>query len=163
MDYSRYYERISRPFRSERGTRAVNALDRALVFAFAAAYLVLLAVLASQGDGRVAKALVVPATTFALVTAARAAIDRPRPYESHDIDPIVRKAMRGKSMPSRHMASAVAIACALLWSSPAAGAVAAAGCACIAFTRLVGGVHYPSDIAVAVAVALACAGIGYTV
>ena len=161
MDYTQCYERISQPFRTAGATRALNVIDRALVYVFAAAYVVLLALLAIQGDARILRALAVPAVTFALVTALRLAFNRPRPYEACAIDSLVEKDTRGKSMPSRHMASAVVIACTFLWIWPPIGAVLLVGCACIAFTRIVGGVHYPSDIAAATAIALAFAAIGY--
>ena len=161
MDYTQRYERISRPFRTAGATRALNAVDRALVYVFAVAYIVLLALLAIQGDARIVRAVIVPAITFALVSALRLAINRPRPYEACAIDPLVEKDTHGKSMPSRHMASAVVIACTFLWVCPAAGIALLAGCACIALTRVIGGVHYPSDIAAAAAIGLACAAIGY--
>lgn len=161
MDYSQRYERISRPFRTARGERTLSMLDKALVYAFAAAFVILLITLAALGDGRLLRAFVVPAATFALVTVLRIAVNRPRPYEACEIAPLIKKDTRGKSMPSRHMASSVVIACTFLWISPAIGAVLLVGCACIAFTRIVGGVHYPSDIAAATTIALVCACIGF--
>ena len=161
MEYETWYETISAPFRGEAAVRAINALDRALVYLVAAAYLVALAYLALTADGRFWRVLAVPAATFALVTAARIAIDAPRPYELHGIDPIIRKDTRGKSLPSRHLTSAVIIACALAWLNPVVGAVAFVASAIVAFTRIVGGVHFPRDIVAAIAIALACGLVGF--
>lgn len=163
MDYEAWYQRISAPFRSHAAARAVNVLDKALVYLVAAAYAIMLAHLLVNGDGRLWKALLVPVATFALVTAVRAAADKPRPYEEHDIDPLIRKGTRGKSLPSRHLASAVIIACALAWVSPALGAAAFLASAAVAFTRVVGGVHYPRDVAAAIALSLACGAVGFLI
>lgn len=161
MGYASWYESVSRPFRSVQARRALSVADRALVFAFAASYLVLVALLVVQKDPRLFKAITVPAATFILVTAVRAGINRPRPYEAAQIDPLIVKDTRGKSLPSRHMASAVIIASTYLWVYPVWGVVLISGCACIAFTRIVGGVHYPTDIAVAWVASLACALVGF--
>ncbi len=161
MDYQAWYERISAPFRGEAAVRAVNVLDRALVYLIAAAYIIAFVYLAATGDSRFWRALIVPAVTFALVTVARKALNAPRPYELHDIDPIIHKDTRGKSLPSRHLASAVIIACALAWLNPFAGALAFAACVVVAFTRLVGGVHFPRDIAAAIAVSALCGLVGF--
>lgn len=163
MDYSSWYERISRPFRTEGASRALNAADRGLVALFAVAYVALLAALALHRDPRLLKALLVPAATFALTSLVRGALNRPRPYEKPGIDPVISKDTQGKSMPSRHMASATVIACTFAWILPPLGAALLATCACVAFIRIVGGVHFPSDIAVAAAVGLAVALIGYVV
>lgn len=163
MDYPSWYKKISQPFRAPGVARALNVLDRALVYAFAVAYVALLAILFATSNGFLLRAFAVPAATFAVISAVRALVNRPRPYTSHDIDPIIAKETRGKSMPSRHMASATIIAFAFCRCWPAIGAALFAGCACIAFTRIVGGVHYPTDIAVAFAAALACGVIGFMV
>ncbi len=163
MDYPAWYENISAPFRSPSAARALNVLDKALVYIVAAAYLATLVYLAVTGDARFWKALAVPAVTFILVTVLRALVNAPRPYEEHDIDPIIHKETHGKSLPSRHLASAVIIACTLAWLNPAGGVFALAASAVVAFTRLAGGVHYPKDIAAAIAVSLACAFVGFVV
>lgn len=161
MDYQTWYERISAPFRSNAASRAINVLDRALVYVIAAVYIVTLVYLFATGDGRFWRALIVPAITFALVTFARIAINAPRPYELYAIDPIIHKDTIGKSMPSRHLASAVIIACALAWLHPVGGLIAFVACAVVAFTRLVGGVHFPRDIIAAIAVSALCGIIGF--
>lgn len=162
MDYERWYERISAPFRGEAASRTINVLDKALVYLVAAAYAASLAWLAVSGDARLWRAILVPAITFALITVMRAALDKPRPYEACDIDPIIRKDTAGKSLPSRHLASAVIIAYALAWLDPAWGVAAFAASAVVAFTRIVGGVHFPRDIVAAVVVSLACGAIGFS-
>jgi len=163
MDYSAWHEKITQPFRTPRTMKVLAALDRALVIGFAAAYVALLAFLLVTGDGFLARAFIVPAVTFALVTGARLAVNRLRPYEAHDIDPLITKDTRGKSMPSRHMASATIIAFTFCLVWPIAGTALFVACACVAFTRIIGGVHYPTDILAAVACALACGAVGFFV
>lgn len=162
-DYSRWYAKISEPFRTETLRKLINYADKALVFAFAAAFVIALGALAFNQDPRAIRFAVVPAIVFVVVTALRVAIGEARPYEQFDIDALVQKDTHGKSMPSRHMASAVVIACALAWLNAGLGAVALCCCAVVAFTRIVGGVHFPRDIVAAAAIAAAIGIVGFFV
>ena len=159
--YADWYEKISRPFRSARVTTTLDLLDKGLVYALALAYFAFLGWLAFTGDMRLARAIAVPAATFVTVSIVRAFIDAPRPYEVCAIDPLIHKDTKGKSLPSRHVASAAIIACAILWINVPCGIVAWIACACVSFTRIVGGVHFPRDVAAALTLALACALIGF--
>lgn len=173
--YVQWYRNISAPFRSAKAMRAINLLDKSLVALFAIAYIAGIAVpavaLLAGGQhpdvARIARFIAVPAAAFAAVTIVRALIDAPRPYELYSIDPIVQKGTRGKSMPSRHMASAVVITCALWWllfPNPVGILLCVfltCACAALAFCRIVGGVHFPRDIVAAAVAALACALIGF--
>lgn len=163
MNYTEWYTHITRPFRRDGAARAIGMLDRALVVGFALAYVALLIILIVTGNSNLVRAVIVPAATFALVTVLRIAINRPRPYEAHDIDALVQKDTHGKSMPSRHMSSAVIIAFTYSMVWPLWGGILFAACACIAFTRIVGGVHYPTDIAAAIAIGLVCGAVGFFV
>ena len=160
MDYRNWYRRISAPFRGKTARTALNTLDKFLVYSVAIAYIATLVYLAATSSPHLCKALCVPAFTFALVTIVRAILDKPRPYESFDIDPIIFKDTHGKSMPSRHMASVTVIAYTFTWLFWPAGALSFIACALVAFTRIVGGVHFPHDIAAAAAIATTCSIIG---
>lgn len=115
-------------------------------------------------DARIVRFALVPAATFVLVTLLRRAINRPRPYDALSFEP-VGDAKRGKglSMPSRHTASAAAIAFAFAYAfaHPAVTALCAVLCMLVALSRVLKGVHYPSDVAVALLFSLVCALIGY--
>lgn len=163
MNYERWYETISAPFRSEPATRLVNVADKALVYLIAAAYIIMLAWLAISGDPRLWKELLVPALTFVLVTVVRRRIDAPRPYELYAISPIIFKDTRGESFPSRHLASAVIIACALAWINPVLGVLGFIASAIVAATRLIGGVHFPRDIAASIAISVVCGLVGFVI
>ena len=161
--YTEFYERISAPWRRKAGgAERLARIDNALRIAVAAAYVALLAWLAATHDAHLLRAVMVPALTFALVTVLRMMINADRPYEAHPIDPLIEKGTHGRSMPSRHMASATAIACALAWAAgPVWGVAGLAGCGAIAYVRIVGGVHFPRDIAVGAVLALLLAVCGY--
>ena len=155
MDYERWYASISSPFRGAFASKTVNVLDKALVYVIAAAYVVTAAIMAATQNPAAIRFIAVPAFTFAAVTVARRAIDAPRPYELHEIQPIIVKDTHGKSLPSRHVASAVAIACAFFYMNAPCGIVAFIASAIVSLTRIVGGVHYPRDVAAAIIASLA--------
>lgn len=164
MNYPDWYSKISAPFRSDIAEEAINVLDKALVALIALAYIASIILLVVKGDELAAvRVVLVPAITFGLVTYLRSRWDTYRPYELYDIDPIIHKDTQGKSMPSRHIASAVIIACALAWQHMDWGALAFAACVIVAFTRIVGGVHFPRDVAMAAAISLACGILGFVI
>ena len=164
MYYPDWYKNVSASFRSEMAEQAILILDRALVGFIALAYVVATIFLLATGDTlKAVRMIVVPGLTFALVTYLRNRWNAPRPYELYDIDPIIPKATQGKSMPSRHISSAVIIACALAWLHMDWGVLAFAASAVLAFTRIVGGVHFPRDVAVAAAISLVCGIIGFVI
>ena len=163
MDYKRWYERISEPFRRDDYVRLINDADKLLVYIVAAAYIIVLLWLVISADERLPRMVLVPMFTFALVTTIRRKVDAPRPYELYAIDPIIFKDTRGESFPSRHLASAVIIAFAFAWMNPVLGFLGFVASAIIAFTRLVGGVHFPRDIAAAIGISLVCGIVGFLI
>ena len=159
--YPDWYAKISEPFRSAMGVEAIRLIDKALVVLIALIYVGAAAILAFTGDMRLVRLLVVPAIVLVATSAVRAALNAPRPYDLYDIDPIIVKNTHGKSFPSRHIACAVIIACALVWVFPDWGVVAFVGAAGLAFTRIVGGVHFPRDVIAAAIAALIVGVVGF--
>ena len=105
-----------------------------------------------------------PAVCFGVCTVLRPIIGRQRPYDRFDAEPVgsfVRG--KGKSMPSRHTASAAAIALAVIYACPSP--VLAAGmlllCTLIASLRVLGGQHYPGDVLAALTLSSILSLIGY--
>ena len=91
---------------------ALRALGYAQKISVLGVYLVYGAVLAVtlwQRSGQFWRVLAVPAAVFVLGTLLRAAINRPRPYETLNFTPLFSKDTKGQSMPSRHCFSAAAI------------------------------------------------------
>ena len=96
--------------------------------------------------------LLVPGISFVLVTAVRDRLDAPRPYEAWDIDPLIHKDTKGHSMPSRHVFSSTVIAMCALRLQVGFGIVMLLISAFLAAVRVLGGVHYPKDVAAGYAV-----------
>lgn len=109
-------------------------------------YAGLLGWLALDRDVRFWQVLIVTCVVFVSGTALRAAINRPRPYETLGVPPLFPKDTVGKSMPSRHSFSAAVIAAAAWAVCPPLGIAGAVLALLIAVTRVLSGVHYPSDV-----------------
>lgn len=148
-DYGKFYKRLTGRIReSGAACFVLRASDRAATGLMYAAYPVLLCLLYLKKDWHsLLPAILVPGISFVLLTAARARINRPRPYETWDLSPLLHKETRGNSMPSRHVFSSAVISMAWLAYSPPAGAAFLAVSAAAALIRVLGGVHYPSDVA----------------
>lgn len=160
--YTDFYERIAAPWRHYKGGAALlGKLDNGLRIGIASAYCILLIALATTNDVRLLRAVMVPALCFALVSILRIMINEDRPYEAYPIHPLIYKDTHGCSMPSRHMASATVIACTICWINVLWGIVAFVACTSVAYVRIVGGVHFPRDIAVGAAIAVLFALLGF--
>ena len=132
----------------------------------AALYILSLLVMFIRGDARIVRALLVPAACFLVVTVLRPLIDRERPYDYFDSTPVGSyKRGKGRSMPSRHTASAAAIACAVIYAFPGwpAAVFMVALSLLIAALRVLAGQHYLSDVLAAVAISFVLSLIGYTI
>lgn len=92
--------------------------------------------------------VLIPALGFLFVTLLRKFLKKPRPYEAWPIHPILKKETKGQSMPSRHVFSATIIAMCLLSLSLVLGSIFLALSILLACCRVLGGVHYPTDVAV---------------
>lgn len=93
-----------------------------------------------------------PLSAFILVTLIRKIINRKRPYETMNIIPLS-KHKHGESFPSRHTVSAFAIAFACLNVNMTLGGFMIILAIIIAFTRILCGVHYLSDVISAIIIA----------
>lgn len=94
-----------------------------------------------------------PLCAFLFVTIIRKVINRPRPYETMNIQSLVTH-KSGESFPSRHSVSATIIALTAFYIHPILGSIVlfVAGCICIG--RILAGVHYISDVVVAIIIAI---------
>jgi len=90
--------------------------------------------------------MLIPLITLILVTVVRSIINARRPYEVYDYTPVVRKATKGKSFPSRHTVSAFIIAMAFLYINAKLGAVMLIIAAAIGVVRVLAGVHFIRDV-----------------
>lgn len=94
-----------------------------------------------------------PICAFLFVTIIRKIINRPRPYETMDIESLVTH-KSGESFPSRHSVSATIIALSAFYVHPILGSLALFVATCICVGRILAGVHYISDVIVAVLIAI---------
>ena len=147
------------------GTQAaLRALGYAQKISVLGVYLVYGAVLAVtlwQRSGQFWRVLAVPAAVYVLGTLLRAAINRPRPYEALNFTPLFPKDTKGQSMPSRHCFSAAAIVTAAFTVWVPLGVAACLLAAVVAVTRVLTGVHYPSDVLAGLAFGAGAAVIGF--
>ena len=130
----------------------------------AALYLGTLVHLLLTRDTRLVRAMLVPAVCFLTVTALRPAINRERPYDRFKAPPVGRyRRGKGKSMPSRHTASAAAIAFAVIYIFPTAPVAAGmlALCAVIAALRVLSGQHFATDVLAALLLSGVMSAVGY--
>lgn len=83
---------------------------------------------------------------FFLLSLGRSLYNRPRPYQTWAIQPLIKKDSLGKSFPSRHVFSATVIAMLALTLNPWLGGAMLFLAGDLALLRVLGGVHYPSDV-----------------
>jgi membrane-associated phospholipid phosphatase len=99
------------------------------------------------------QAIAIPAVFFVLLSVFRKWVNRPRPYEAMEIVPLLKKESSGASFPSRHVFSAFMIALTFFAVAPW-GALLIIPAVLLAIVRVIGGVHYPSDVIVGAGIAL---------
>lgn len=149
-DYQKFYEKITAGIRKRgNGRQLLTAADRILAAVMYAAYPVLLVVTAMRGTEvlvTVLSYILVPGISFLLLSFVRSRMNRKRPYEEWEIDPLIHREGMGNSMPSRHVFSAVLISMCILRQNVFPGVIFLILSACIAVVRVLGGVHYPRDV-----------------
>ena len=148
-DYSLFYQQLTGRVR-ESGAACflLRTAGKTATGIMYLAYPILLILLGIRGDYRILLwTIFVPAAAFAVLTAVRAKINRPRPYETWDIRPLIHKDTKGNSMPSRHVFSTAVIAMAWIPVSLPAGILLLLVAVLESVIRVLGGVHYPTDVA----------------
>ncbi len=125
--------------------KRVNKLITAFMYM---AYPIVVAWLLYTRNPDVVKIIAVPGVFFVLVSVVRKKINRRRPYEAWEIDNLIKKDTRGQSMPSRHVFSSTIISMAFCYLWWPVGVICLMLSALEAVIRVVGGVHYPSDVTV---------------
>lgn len=99
------------------------------------------------GSVNILKYLAIPAITLVFVTVFRKRMNSPRPFDELDITPLVGHES-GQSFPSRHTASAFVIALAVGNVNSTLGSICIVLAMFTGFTRILAGIHYPTDILV---------------
>lgn len=143
-NYDVFYNKIREKYsHREREIKLVNKLLTVITYF---AYPAMAAYLFIKADERLLKVVAVPAVGFIMLTVFRNAVNRSRPYEKFAINPIIKKDTKGHSMPSRHIYSITVIAMTFLYVMPALGVVFLIFALILAAVRVIGGVHYPTDV-----------------
>ena len=125
---------------------AVSASVKLLPGLVYLSYPLLLLYLAISNRSILLRSILVPAAGFLIVTAVRAAINAPRPYEALDIPAITHKDTKGKSFPSRHAACGAVIAVTALYTVPPLGWLLLVVSLLICLSRVLSGVHFVKDV-----------------
>lgn len=148
-DYKEFYTRITAGIRRRpHGRGAVVWADRILTGLMYAVYPVMLVlILLLSGIRAVIPYILIPGVSFVLVSVVRGRLNRKRPYEEWQIDPLIHKETKGHSMPSRHVFSSVIISMSVLSLNLPLGVILLIISSGSAFIRVLGGVHYPKDVA----------------
>ena len=164
------YIKMTQPFRDHPGmAKGIHIANKMCTGVMYLAYPLLLVYLFFWGkmssNLSFWKAFWVPAVSFVLLSLFRAKINRPRPYETFQVPPVIKKDTKGNSFPSRHVFSATIIAMTFLLMSPWTwlGIVFLLVAAGLAVVRVVSGVHYISDVIAGYCVAIVAAIIGYLI
>lgn len=146
--YNIFYSHIRNYFKAnESGLNILKALYRIMPMITAATYIAVLALLFISHDTRLIRAACYPCAVFVGASIFRKCCNRPRPYEGPDaIVPLIPKDKEGQSFPSRHALSAAVIASACIYVYVPLGIIIAVISVIIAVTRVLAGVHYPSDV-----------------
>lgn len=165
-NYTDFYNRITYGIRRRpKGVQYLRAADHLLTGVIFLFYPLMLAALILCGihTGKSLTAAVqgilplvlVPGISFAVLSVIRRGINEKRPYEDWPIEPLIPKNKKGSSMPSRHVFSAAIIAMCGLRVNAVIGGIGLILTVLVAAIRVLGGVHYPKDVAVGYLVGVA--------
>lgn len=144
---SNQYKKIMRLFQAHpKYIFFINIVNRILtLFAFIM-YPVLIFWMVLSRDERILSFIIVPAFSFLFVSIFRKMIHKPRPYEVHDIKPLIPREKSGDSFPSRHVFSIFLIAAIWFAVCPYVSVFLFLCGICLGFLRVIGGVHFPQDV-----------------
>lgn len=160
------YIKMTQPFRENPGmAKGIHIANKLCTGTMYLAYPLLLIYQFLQKDAGLLRSLTVPAISFVLLSIFRDKCNRPRPYETFQMPPVIKKDTKGHSFPSRHVFSAAMIALTFLWMSPWMwlGALFLCVTAVLAVVRVVSGVHYISDVLAGIIVAVIASVIGFEI
>lgn len=147
MSKERYQKRIDKIRKSEKLCKFIYILYTVLPFLMFIAYPTMIIVKLFSGiDLKLLLMILIPAATLLIVTFMRKIIDRQRPYEKFDTPSLFKRSGEGESFPSRHTASAFILAMCGFALSPYLASTLLLIAAVIAFTRVIAGVHYFTDV-----------------
>lgn len=149
------YEHLSRAFRAPKRRKAFQAANLVLTGAVFLLYPLLVFWQYFTGGSWV-QSVLGAGIPFVLLSLLRKWINRPRPYEVLAFTPLLQKDSSGCSFPSRHVFSAFLIAMCYLSVNAWAGFGLLLFGAVLGLIRVIGGVHYPSDVIAGALLGILC-------
>ncbi|MDD8049061.1 MAG: phosphatase PAP2 family protein [Thomasclavelia sp.] len=148
-----FYQKTTDYLRSKKLDKLILMIVKIFPFIIAIIYGVTLIHLYLSHSSLFINTVLIPLISFSIVTLIRKIIDRPRPFIKYDFEPLYYK-KEGESFPSRHTVSAISIAVALFHVNMVIGIVVLILASLVALSRILSGVHYPSDVIVGILIAL---------
>ncbi len=145
MKYAEWYTKITENLRTPEKIHCIQVLDKMLTGTMYVVYPAMLVYVYLYHKVLLVKEISIPAVSFLLVSLFRKLYNRPRPYES-GIIPLITKDTQGQSMPSRHIFSSAVISMGVLAVNIPLGGICWMITILNAGVRVIGGVHYPSDV-----------------
>lgn len=157
-----FYERITAPYiKRPRLLKAVKALNYGITGVTMLLYAALLFYLFICKDLRFVRVFLTPGISFLAVSAMREIIRAKRPYEVLDIKPLIPKNRKGGSFPSRHAYSMYVIAMCFFYVYKPLGIIFFVLGIIMAYIRVIGGMHFPRDVAAGVIIGVLSGVIGF--
>ena len=98
---------------------------------------------------------------FVLLSAARHALDLPRPFEVYDLEPLLPRETPGRSFPSRHVFSIFVIGTCFCYLAPRLGGILLALGVVLSALRVLSAVHFERDVLVGAAIGILSGVIGF--
>ncbi|WP_165212855.1 phosphatase PAP2 family protein [Streptococcus tangpeifui] len=147
-DYTEFYSRLTAPLRERPWMiKILRVSNWILTKLMAVLYpLLLLDLLGREQFYDLGLTIFIPGLAFTGLSYFRMRLNLPRPYETWAISPLIDKASKGNSLPSRHVFSAAMISLCLYQISPRISVLCLVFSAILALCRVLGGVHYPRDV-----------------
>lgn len=156
------YIKMTQPFRDNPGmAKGIHMVNKICTMIMYVAYIFLLLYMIVLRDENLPRTFLVPAISFVVLSVGRALINRPRPYETFDTPPIIKKDTKGKSFPSRHVFSVFIIAMTIFYAHPGPGIILGIIGILLGITRVRAGVHEPRDVIAGALSGILCGLIGY--
>lgn len=106
-------------------------------------------------------AILIPGISFILLSIYRDRINKPRPYEVFNMQPVISKKTQGHSFPSRHIFCMFLIAVTVFYFYPIPGVLIGLVGIALAFNRVVGGVHFVKDVVAGALIGIGCGIVGF--
>lgn len=147
-DYAKFYNRLTAPLRGRPwAIKALRASNWILTKFMAVLYpFLLLDLLWQRQFYDLGLTILIPGLAFTGLSYFRMSLNLPRPYETWAISPLIHKASKGNSLPSRHVFSAAMVSLCLYQISSRISVLCLVLSAILALCRVLGGVHYPRDV-----------------